>query len=101
VLLAGFLNPALFIFDRAQSECGVLEVRHRLPYSDITSLTEEEKRRYIENEEPLEFSHTLTDQIGGQTRAGFMITAFYEDHHRNQVIAKYMPTYIATRAVKP
>ena len=30
---------------------------------------------------PLEYSHTLTDQIGGQLDAGFVLTALYEDHH--------------------
>ncbi|HEX5732640.1 MAG TPA: class I SAM-dependent methyltransferase [Blastocatellia bacterium] len=100
-LLAGFLNPAIYIFDRFQCERGILEVKHRLPYSDLTALSDEEMATFIEKGEPLEFSHTLTDQIGGQTEAGFVISGFYEDHHRNDPVAKYMPTYIATRAIKP
>lgn len=101
VLLAGFLNPDLFIFDLDAEERGRLEVRHTLPYADTTHLTEadlEERRKQLQ---PLEFSHTLTDQIGGQLDAGFLLTAMYEDRHRDSVIARHMPTYIATRAVKP
>ncbi|HEX8846135.1 MAG TPA: class I SAM-dependent methyltransferase [Pyrinomonadaceae bacterium] len=100
-LLAGFLNPVLFLFDHAQAESGVLQVKYALPYSDVESLTEEERRRFIERGEPLEFGHTLEDQIGGQTAAGFAIMDFYEDRHRTHAAAKYTPTYIATRAVKP
>lgn len=100
-LLSGFLNPVLYIFDMELSDRGILEVRHKLPYSDLTSVTEEEGARRIAAGEPLEFGHTLTDQIGGQLDAGFIISGFYEDHHRRLVLAKYTETYIATRAIKP
>jgi len=100
-LLAGFLNPAFYIFDLEKAERGVLEVKHTLPYSDAESLSAEERRRRAEEREVFEFSHTLEDQIGGQLDAGFLIAGFYEDHHRVQLQAKFMPTYIATRAIKP
>ena len=100
VLMAGFNNPALYIFDQELAERHVLQVKHQLPYSDMTSLGEDEGRRYTETGAPLEFSHLLSDQIGGQTDAGFVITGFYEDHHSGHALASYMPTYIATRAKK-
>ena len=100
-LLAGFNNPALYLFDQTLAESDVLQIKYKLPYSDMTSLGEEDRRKYLEKGEPLEFSHTLGDQIGGQTDAGFVITGFYEDHHSGHALAKYMPTYIATRAKKP
>lgn len=100
LLLAGFLNPACYIFDLELAERGALEVKNRLPYSDIDSLSGDERRRRMEAGEALEFSHTLTDQIGGQLDAGFAITSFYEDRHRDFAPARFMPTYIATRAVK-
>ncbi|HEY0324107.1 MAG TPA: class I SAM-dependent methyltransferase [Pyrinomonadaceae bacterium] len=100
-LLSGFLNPVLYIFDLELSDRGILEVKNKLPYSDLTSTTEGERARRISNCETLEFGHTLTDQIGGQLDAGFLISGFYEDHHRHLEIAKYTPTYIATRAIKP
>jgi SAM-dependent methyltransferase len=101
VLLSGFLNPVIYLFDHRLEERGTLQVRHRLPYSDLNSLTKEECRALIERGEPLEFGHTLADQLGGQTDAGFVITDFYEDRHRTLPVAQYTATYIATRAVKP
>jgi SAM-dependent methyltransferase len=101
LMLAGFLNPAFFIFDQELAERGILEVKHALPYADVDSLSEEERARRVAAREVFEFSHTLTDLIGGQLDAGFLLTGLYEDHHRTQLQAKYMPTYIATRAIKP
>lgn len=101
LLLAGFLNPACYIFDLELAEHGALEVKNRLPYSDLESINEEERERRIASGEALEFSHTLTDQIGGQLDAGFLLTSLYEDRHRDFAPARFMPTYIATRAVKP
>ena len=100
-LLAGFLNPVIFLFDSKLAKSGVLEARHALPYSDLNSLTREECRQLIERGEPLEFGHTLEDQIAGQTSAGFLITDLYEDRHRSHPAARLIPTYIATRAIKP
>jgi hypothetical protein len=99
-LLAGFVNPAYYVFDLADST-GELRVEYHLPYTDPRSLSEEGLRRTIDEGEPLEFGHTLEDQIGGQIAAGFVITGFYEDRHREEPIAAYMPTLIATRATKP
>jgi SAM-dependent methyltransferase len=100
-LLAGFMNPDLFIFDReAEDERGELVVRHSLPYTDLTHMTAEERDRFV-GEGPLEYSHTLADQIGGQLEAGFVITDFAEAPHHENITAKYMPGYYATRAIKP
>lgn len=101
VLLAGFLNPDLYIFDLDAADAGRLEVRHALPYADATHLGAEELQQRRQRLQPLEFSHTLADQIGGQLDAGFVLTAMYEDRHRESAIARHMPTYFATRAVKP
>jgi SAM-dependent methyltransferase len=101
VLLAGFTNPAFYIFDDAAAERGELVVKYAVPYSDVTSLTEEERRRYTDKDEPLAYGHTLDDQIGGQFNAGFVLTGFYEDHNPGHPLSKYLPTSIATRAVRP
>jgi SAM-dependent methyltransferase len=102
-LLSGFGNPVIYIFDWPLLEQGLLQVRHRLPYSDLESLSEEEKRHYAQEGQPFEFSHTLEDQIGGQTEAGFLIADFYEDVNlpdEEDLLREYMATYIATRALK-
>lgn len=100
VLMAGFCNPASYIFDQRLADDGILQVRHSLPYSDLTSLSEAERQSYIDDEQPLEFSHTLDDQIGGQLAAGFVLTGFYEDYWFGRALDAYMPTFMATRAVK-
>ena len=104
-LLAGFSNPAIYLFDYDLADrTGILQVKYALPYSDLTSLTEEESQGYIDKGFPLEFSHTLEDQIGGQLDVGFVITGFYEDSYGEEegdIVANYMPTFIVTRAIKP
>jgi SAM-dependent methyltransferase len=102
-LLAGIANPVIYLFDLESYERGELQVRYSLPYSDIENLPEAVKLRYIEEGEPFEFSHTLEEQIGGQIEAGFMIAGFYEDYDDDEQspLRKYMPTFIATRAIKP
>jgi len=82
----------------------VLQVRYRIPYSDICDLPEEEKKHRLEQGEPMEFSHTLDDQIGGQLAAGFIITGFYEDRtppSETEPLTMYMANCMATRALKP
>ena len=103
VLVAGFNNPARYIFDDERAENGSLEVRHRVPYSDLKDLSPAELQRFIDANEPLEFGHTLDDQIGGQLDCGFVLTGFYEDRYHDaqrDPLSKYLSTFIATRSRK-
>jgi SAM-dependent methyltransferase len=101
-LLAGFVNPDIFIFDAVEQETnGRLVVRHALPYSDLTHLSEEERSGPLFRDQPLEYSHTMTEQIGGQLLAGFVLADFVEAPHHAAITARYMPGYFATRALKP
>lgn len=100
LLLAGFTNPLLYLFDDARMAAGEFVVRHRIPYSDLTSLTDDERRRYVDNGEPLCFGHTLEDQIGGQLDAGLALTGFYEDGGLEWKLTEYVACFIATRAVR-
>lgn len=102
ILLAGFTNPALYLFDWALYEQGRLEVRHALPYADVESLSEEQKEQYRREGEPFEYSHTLEDQIGGQLDAGFVLAGFYEDlsGEEDDMLDRYMPSFVTTRALK-
>lgn len=101
-LLAGVCNPVRFLFDEAaQDDRNELIVRHKIPYSDLTSLTPEELQHY-QKIRPLEFGHTLEDQIGGQLRAGFHLVEMFEDRFdESDLISRYVNTFIATRALKP
>jgi SAM-dependent methyltransferase len=101
-LLAGFCNPLLYLFDPHQwEENGRLEVRFKIPYSDLEQLSAEELQHKILHQEPLEFGHSLEQQIAGQISAGFVITGFYEDSFGGELIDPYIDTFIATRAFKP
>jgi SAM-dependent methyltransferase len=101
-LLCGFLNPDIYLFDHeALDERGELVVRHRLPYSDLTHVPAEERARLWGANAPLEYSHTLAEQIGGQLAAGFVITGFEEAPHHADATAGWLPGYFATRALKP
>jgi SAM-dependent methyltransferase len=104
VLLTGFTKPEVYIFDPYEEDTsGRLVPRFSLPYSDQESLTEKELDERIAKCEPLEFSHTLEEQLGGQTAAGFHIVGLYEDywHPPGRPIDKFMPAFVATRAIKP
>jgi hypothetical protein len=59
------------------------------------SLSWPEKGNEIETGTPLEFSHTLEEQIGGQLDAGFLLAGFFEDAYGeevNDLLTNYMPT---------
>jgi SAM-dependent methyltransferase len=99
VLMAGFGNPDIYVFEWADAEKGVFEARYALPF-DATRFSEEERLRMFGPDNPLEFSHTLDDLIGGQLEAGLLLTALYSDQ-QNSPLGKFMPGYIATRASKP
>jgi SAM-dependent methyltransferase len=105
ILLAGFANPIIYLFDVELAErTGELRVRHSLPYSDVKDLDEEARQRYEREGIPFEFSHALEEQIGGQLEAGFILTGFYEDRETEDEgfpLWRYCSTYMATRAMKP
>lgn len=100
LLLSGFCNPINYIFDQRLADEGELKVCHPLPYSDLANLSDEERQRYLDDEQPMEFSHTFDDQIGGQLDAGFVLTGFYEDRWKEGALDTFMPTFMATRAQK-
>ena len=101
-LLAGFCNPVMYLFDQELADEGILQVRHKLPYSDLTSLTDEERRRLRRRA-----AAAGVRPPAGQTRSAarsmpaLLIAGFYEDVWPGAKLNEYMPTYIATRAIKP
>ena len=99
VLLAGFDNGLNFLFD----DDGTLPLIavNKLPFNPLKENNDVFKRM-ADNDEGIQFSHSLEEQIGGQLKAGFILTDLYEDHDREGcgVLREYAPQYIATRAVK-
>lgn len=101
VLIAGFSNPLIYIFDLYEWETNNnLIVKNSIPYSDIEQLPKEQLEERINNKDTLEFGHSLQSQIGGQIDAGFVICGFLEDKLGGGLLDKYIDTYIATRALK-
>jgi SAM-dependent methyltransferase len=102
-LLAGFMNPAVFLFDPDAEQAGQLVVKYRLPYSDLASLEPAALQQRLANDQLLEFSHSLDAQIGGQLDAGFVLTGFYEDHWFDDswLLSNHTPISMATRARRP
>jgi SAM-dependent methyltransferase len=99
-LLAGFMNLDIFIFDAAAlDERGELVARHRLPFTTLDLPDAERLSSYRDG--PVEYSHSLTEQIGGQLAAGFRLTHLVEAPHHADATARYMPGYFATRATGP
>jgi SAM-dependent methyltransferase len=101
-LLAGFTNPVRYLFEDTAYDQGKLEIAHSLPYADTEILTNDEITKKAQNGEPLEFSHTLADLIGGQIAAGFIVAGFYEDRYpvNTDLLSGYMSTFLAIRSLK-
>ncbi len=100
-LLAGFVNPVsyLFDFDLMEQE-NRLVVSYTIPYSDLEQLPKERLQQYMDEGSPLEFGHSLEDQIGGQIQAGLWIAGFYEDIQPDSILGRTIPSFCATLALK-
>ncbi len=101
-LLAGFLNPDIFLFDHEALDRGDAPVVvNRLPYSDLDSVSDEHYQNKIRTNDLLEFSHSLNDQLGGQIAAGFHIVGFFEDSWQEfKELNEFFPLLFNTRARK-
>lgn len=104
-LLSSFFNPVVFIDDREKSpeESTIIKPRYTMPFSELDNLSSEQIASKQEKQEAFVFGHSLTDLIGGQIQAGFTITGFQEDWQPNPrfVIDNFLPTFLATLAMKP
>lgn len=100
-LLAGIVNPALYLFDDVDVDRGKFVAKYALPYSDLVSRDAAHLARMAEAGEPVSFSHTLDDQIGGQLDAGLLLAGFFEDRWAEHPLDKFFAPCFATLAVKP
>lgn len=102
-LLAGFCNPLMFLFDEVEVGKGNLEIRYPIPYADGQHLPADRVQSLREQREPFVFGHSLSDQLGGQLAAGFVLYGMYEDHWGTvggelAALDAYTPSFIATRS---
>ncbi|MHB1430427.1 MAG: class I SAM-dependent methyltransferase [Rhodocyclaceae bacterium] len=104
-LLASFYNPVIFVEDRdpALAAQGLIRPAHTIPYADTRDLAPDRLQAKMEAGEALVFGHSLTDLIAGQIAAGFLIAGFQEDPAPTPrfTIDRYLPTFLATLALKP
>lgn len=98
IMIAGHNSPNDFIFDIEEMEKGNLIVRHKIPYSDLTSLSKEEFDRITKNE-GVAFGHSMQDLLQGQIDEGFLIAGYYDDTG-SSLLDNYIPTFFATKAIK-
>ena len=94
ILLAGLDNGINFIFDDEEEK-----LMNKLPFNPLKDKELYEKS--LKNDWGIQFSHTKEEQIGGQLRAGFILTDIFEDINGQGRLHDFnVPTFYATRAVK-
>ena len=99
VFLCGFVNPWFFLFDSDAFDEGKLVVTRRLPYRDIDY--PDMMVKFADKGEPVEFSHTLSDLLGGQLEAGLMLVDLFEDSWSDwRPLTGVADPFLATRAIK-
>ena len=102
VLLAGMDNGASYLFNYDFNDNDVPEIGkiYKMPFNPLKN--PELYEEFSNPDDAYEFSHTIEEQIGGQLKAGFILTDLYEDVDTETFLSHYnFPEYIATRAVKP
>jgi len=102
LLIAGMDNGAsyLFNYDYDDNNIPILTKMYKMPFNPLKNL--ELYEEFSSPDDAFEFSHTIEEQIGGQLKAGFILTDLYEDMDTGTLLSHHnFPEYIATRAVKP
>ena len=94
LFLAGLNNEINYIVDQDEKE-----IVFKMPFNP---LKDEKARAYMEQEDAgMQFSHNMTEQIGGQLKAGFTLLDLYEDTNGfGRLHDLNINSYIVTKAVK-
>ena len=95
VLLAGLDNGVNFWFDDDEER-----LTYTMPFNPLVNPDQKELLERLDC--GVQFSHTIDEQIGGQLKAGFILTDVFEDTNGQGNLHDHnIPTFWATRAVKP
>jgi SAM-dependent methyltransferase len=102
ILLAGLDNGINYLFEDDE-EGKPLVVTNTLPFNPLKK--PELMENLLKDDSGVQFSHTFDEQIGGQLKAGFVITGAYEDFNHDPeesfaTTAAGIPAFWATRAMK-
>lgn len=93
-LLVGLDNGVNYIFDKTETK-----LYHSLPYNPLKDPSVNED--FPPEEEGIQFSHTLNEQLRGQIKAGFRIVDLYEDTNSEGKLHDYnIPTFWASYSIK-
>lgn len=97
ILLAGMDNGFNFLI--TDHSVRPLIIENKLPFNPLQN--PEQMKISLEQNEGVQFSHTFDEQIGGQLKAGFVITGAYEDYNcKSDQEKDGIPAFWATKAVK-
>ncbi len=93
ILLCGLDNGINYItFDE-------ITIENKLPFNPLEDKALYDRMMLEDN--GIQFSHTLEEQIGGQLEAGFTLVSIYEDTNgEGRLHELNIPSFIATKAVK-
>jgi SAM-dependent methyltransferase len=94
ILLCGLGNEINYLVDEEETI-----ISNAMPFNPLIN---EKYRKQLAHEDcGMQFSHTAEEQLGGQLKAGFMLTDIYGDTNgEGRLHEMHIETYYATRAVK-
>ncbi len=95
LLICGLDIGINYIFDDTETY-----LQNKLPFNPLRD--PDLYQQSMQNDWGIQFSHTFEEQVGGQLAAGFRLTDLYEDTNGSGKLHEHhVPTFVATRAVKP
>ncbi len=94
ILVSGLDNGMNFITNDGE------KIENPLPFNPLKN--KEQMELLEKDNDGVQFSHTIEEQIGGQLKAGFVLTDIYEDtNSAGRLYDLNIPCFIATRCIKP
>lgn len=94
VLLAGLNNEINYIVDNDEKE-----IVWQMPFNPLKD--EKAKEFMVKENAGIQFSHNMTEQIGGQLKAGFTLVDIYEDTNGfGRLHELNIKSYVSTKSVK-
>ena len=93
-LLGGYDNGVNFMVNDDETA-----VVNRFPFDPLAN--EDQRRQLEEDDCGMQFSHTVSEQIGGQLKAGLRVTDIFDDTNGSGRLHELaIPTFFAARSVK-
>ena len=95
ILLCGLGNEINYLVDENETV-----ISNEMPFNPLTN---DRYRKQLEDEDcGMQFSHTIEEQLGGQLKAGSVLTDIFGDTNgEGRLHEMNVETYYVTRAVKP